>query len=262
MSVLISNIAAIVMPDADLGMAVPAIFFGAVGTAGQRCTSTRRLYLHRSVAPQVLEKLTGLYKKVQPGDPLDSNTLLGPLHATSALDIFDKAVSSLRNNSASILAGGSRPASIQSTPLEGGNFVQPVLAISSSPDPRASNEAGKMWRTETFAPILQVAEFDELEEAIAWNNAVPQGLSSSLWTRDVRHLGKWIGPEGSDCGIVNVCTPLLFMEPGSQQSLQVNVGTSGAEIGAAFGGNKVWGFVRLNEADRLTISFEEYWLGS
>ena len=205
-----TNIAAIVMPDADLGMAVPSIFFGAVGTAGQRCTSTRRLYLHKSIAPQVKEKLTGLYKKIQPGDPLESSTLLGPLHTTSALGMFDSAVSSLRNNKASILAGGSRPTSFQSAALEGGNFVQPVLVVPSSSDPRAPSELGKTWRTETFAPILQVAEFDELEEAIAWNNAVPQGLSSSLWTRDVRNLGKWIGPGGSDCGIVNVSTLVYF----------------------------------------------------
>lgn len=222
-------------------MAIPSVFFGAVGTAGQRCTSTRRLYLHKSIAPQVIERLTKLYRDIPPGDPLEPSTLLGPLHSSSSLEIFEKAVSSLWQNKASVLAGGCRPSSIQSTPLAKGNFVQPVLAVPSSPDSRESSEVGRMWRTETFAPILQVAEFDELEEAIAWNNGVPQGLSSSLWTRDIRHLGKWIGPEGSDCGIVNVCHSCSnFIIEGLLCRAQVNVGTSGAEIGAAFGGNKVW----------------------
>jgi aldehyde dehydrogenase family 7 member A1 len=214
-------LAAIVMPDADLSMAIPAIFFGAVGTAGQRCTSTRRLYLHRSIAPQVIEKLTSLYKNVRPGDPLEANTLLGPLHTKNATDLFNSTISSLRSANASVLAGGSHVTSLGS-PFTEGNFVQPVIAVPPHANPLVQDETGRMWRTETFAPILQVGEFDELEEAIKWNNAVPQGLSSSLWTRDMRNVGRWIGPEGSDCGIVNV-----------------NVGTSGAEIGAAFGGNKV-----------------------
>ena len=160
--------------------------------------------MHRSIAPQVLEKLTDLYKSIQPGDPLESSTLLGPLHTSSAIELFDNAVSSLRKNKATIIAGDGRPTFSQSSPLAKGNFVQPVLAVPSSSDPRVQSEVGSMWRTETFAPILQVAEFEELEEAISWNNAVPQGLSSSLWTKDIRHLGKWIGPTGSDCGIVNV----------------------------------------------------------
>lgn len=210
------------MPDADLSLAVPAIFFGAVGTAGQRCTSTRRLYLHRSIANPVLEKLQSLYTRIAPGDPLTQGTLLGPLHTQAAVKLFESSVASHRNTGADILVGGSLAAGLTNTHLARGNFVQPTIVIPKNSDPSAQTPAGSLWRTECFAPVLQVGLFDELEEAIAWNNSVPQGLSSSLWTRDMRNVGRWIGPEGSDAGIVNV-----------------NVGTSGAEIGAAFGGNKV-----------------------
>ncbi|KAI0251827.1 Aldehyde/histidinol dehydrogenase [Lactifluus subvellereus] len=224
------NNAAIVMLDADLSLAVPAVFFGSVGTAGQRCTSTRRLFLHRAIAPEFLSRLQNLYASLKPGDPLDAGTLLGPLHTRAALDIYDGAIAELRVAGADILAGGGRyDVADLPHPLDGGNFVRPTIAVPKaathshphphSPPPSAGSQ---LWATERFAPVLYAAVFDELEEAIAWNNAVPQGLSSSLWTRDVRHVGRWIGPAGSDAGIVNV-----------------NVGTSGAEIGAAFGGNKV-----------------------
>ncbi|KAF9530542.1 NAD-aldehyde dehydrogenase [Crepidotus variabilis] len=218
------NNASIVMPDADLSLAIPAVFFGAVGTAGQRCTSTRRLYLHRKVAPEVLERLQKLYKSVIPGDPLAADTLLGPLHTRSAIKTYLTAVDYLRSSGAEILTGGSK---YSEEALAPGNFVQPTIAIPKSPEPK-----DRIWSTETFAPVLNVAIFDELEQAIEWNNNVPQGLSSSLWTRDLRHLGKWMGPSGSDAGIVNV-----------------NVGTSGAEIGAAFGGNKSTGWGRESGGD-------------
>jgi aldehyde dehydrogenase family 7 protein A1 len=213
------NNASIIMPDADLSMAVSAVFFGAVGTAGQRCTSTRRLYLHRDIAPRFLDALQKLYASVRVGDPLVESTLLGPLHTRAAVGIYSNAVQRLRENGAQILTGGQR---YDQEGLRHGNFVQPTIAIPQTLDP-----LDPIWSTEIFAPILNVCIFDELEQAITWNNAVPQGLSSSLWTRDVRNLGKWIGPEGSDAGIVNV-----------------NVGTSGAEIGAAFGGNKSTGWGR------------------
>ncbi|KAI0922530.1 hypothetical protein AcV5_009478 [Taiwanofungus camphoratus] len=209
------NNASIIMPDADLSLAVPAVFFGAVGTAGQRCTSTRRLYLHRAIAASFLERLQSLYASVRPGDPLAPGTLLGPLHTRAAVGVYSSAVERLRATGAEILAGGGTYAAL-GAPLDGGNFVVPTIAV-----PRSVELADAVWRTETFAPVLCVGVFDALEEAIAWNNGVPQGLSSSLWTRDLRNVGKWIGPAGSDAGIVNV-----------------NVGTSGAEIGAAFGGNK------------------------
>lgn len=188
--------ASIVMPDADLLMAVPAVFFGAVGTAGQRCTSTRRLYLHREIAPRFLDALQKLYASLRVGDPLAEGTLLGPLHSRAAVGIYSDAVHRLRERGAQILTGGQK---CHQDHLRRGNFVQPTIAIPQSTDP-----GDVIWSTETFAPILSVAIFDELEQAIAWNNGVPQGLSSSLWTRDMRNIGKWIGPEGADTGIVNV----------------------------------------------------------
>ncbi|KDQ56899.1 hypothetical protein JAAARDRAFT_36372 [Jaapia argillacea MUCL 33604] len=218
------NNASVVMPDADLSVAVPSVFFGSIGTAGQRCTSTRRLYLHRKIASEFLELLQKMYGSIRVGDPLVSSTLLGPLHNTTGVNIFTDAVKHLRDSEANILTGGSR---YSETPFDKGNFVQPTIAIPKSVDP-----TDKIWSTETFAPVLCAAVFDELEEAIEWNNAVPQGLSSSLWTRDLRNMGKWIGPSGSDTGIVNV-----------------NVGTSGAEIGAAFGGNKSTGWGRESGGD-------------
>lgn len=185
------------MPDADLSMAVPAVFFGAVGTAGQRCTSTRRLYLHRDIAPRFLDALQKLYASVRVGDPLVASTLLGPLHTRTAVDTYSSAVKCLREKGAQILTGGQR---YDRDGLLQGNFVQPTIAIPKSIDPTDT-----IWSTETFAPVLNVGVFDDLEQAIGWNNAVPQGLSSSLWTRDMRNIGKWIGSEGSDAGIVNVC---------------------------------------------------------
>ncbi|OSX57392.1 hypothetical protein POSPLADRAFT_1174440 [Postia placenta MAD-698-R-SB12] len=222
------NNAVIVMPDADLSLAVPAVFFGAVGTAGQRCTSTRRLFLHRAIAPEFLSRLRALYASLLPGDPLAPSTLLGPLHTRAAVGVYSDAVARLQTVGAEILTGGARyDGAALGSPLDGGNFVQPTIAV-----PPTVDMGDAVWRTETFAPVLCVGVFDALEEAIAWNNGVPQGLSSSLWTRDLRNVGKWIGPAGSDAGIVNV-----------------NVGTSGAEIGAAFGGNKTTGWGRESGGD-------------
>lgn len=158
--------ASIVMPDADLSMAVPSVFFGAVGTAGQRCTSTRRLYLHRDIAPEFLERLRKLYDTVKPADPLVDSTLLGPLHSSAAVKIYNDTIDHLRSIDAEILTGGSR---YNDTPLDAGNFVQPTIAIPKSADP-----SGQIWSTETFAPILNAAIFENLEQAIEWNNAVPQ----------------------------------------------------------------------------------------
>ncbi|TFK53127.1 NAD-aldehyde dehydrogenase [Heliocybe sulcata] len=218
------NNAAVIMPDADMSLALPAVFFGAVGTAGQRCTSTRRLYLHRDIAPEFLGRLEKLYSSVRVGDPLAKDTLLGPLHTRSAIGIYQDALGYLRDAGAEIITGGER---YDAPPLDQGNFVKPTIAVPKSPDP-----SSRIWSTETFAPVLCAAVFDHVEQAIEWNNAVPQGLSSTLFTRDIRTIGKWIGPEGSDAGIVNV-----------------NVGTSGAEIGAAFGGNKSTGWGRESGGD-------------
>lgn len=153
------------MADADLSLAVPSVFFGAVGTAGQRCTSTRRLYLHRNIADEFLERLKKLYATVKPADPLAESTLLGPLHTRAACDNYDKAIHHLKSVGAEILTGGSRYYGA----LEAGNFVEPTIAIPKSPDTSHHH-----WKTETFAPILNAAIFDELEQAIEWNNAVPQ----------------------------------------------------------------------------------------
>jgi aldehyde dehydrogenase family 7 protein A1 len=231
--------AAIIMPDADLSLAVPAVFFGSVGTAGQRCTSTRRLYLHRAIASEFLTRLQALHASpaLHPGDPLDARTLLGPLHSRAALDIYDDTITELKEAGAQFLLdsrGQGRYDNLTS-PLDSGNFVRPTIAMipkqltsKSKFKPRAGSDAdadaGKaaaaaasaLWAKERFVPVLCVAEFEELEEAIAWNNAVPQGLSSSLWTRDVRHVGKWIGPAGSDTGIVNVSVLFLLLLVGRE----------------------------------------------
>ncbi|KNZ81047.1 Alpha-aminoadipic semialdehyde dehydrogenase [Termitomyces sp. J132] len=217
------NNASIVMADADLSLAVHSVFFGAV-------------------ASEFLERLQKLYADVKPGDPLVQGTLLGPLHSSAALQTYNNTIKHLRLIDAEILIGGYR---YTEAPLDAGNFVQPTIAI-----PKSVNPEEQIWSTETFAPILNIAIFDDLDEVIGWNNAVPQGLSSSLWTRDIRNLGKWIGPGGSDTGIVNV-----------------NVGTSGAEIGAAFGGNKSTGWGRESGGDAwkqyvrwsaCTINFSEH----
>ena len=191
------------MPDADLSLAVPAVFFGSVGTAGQRCTSTRRLYLHRTIAPEFLSRLQNLYSSLEPGDPLDARTLLGPLHTRAAVESYSSTIAALKSSDAQILVGGSRYDD-PNTAAAMGNFVRPTIAQPVSPQ-------GALWETERFAPVLLVAECEELEQAIKWNNEVPQGLSSSLWTRDIRNVGKWIGPAGSDAGIVNVRVFFSFL---------------------------------------------------
>lgn len=216
------------MPDADLSLALPSVLFSSVGTAGQRCTSTRRLYLHRSIANEFLERLQKAHKTVRMGDPLTKGTLLGPLHNEGAVGVYKQAIEAIKSSGGEIIAGGTTATTELLPPeLHQGHFVQPTIAI-----PKSPSTSQDIWRTETFAPVLNVALFDELDEAIEWNNAVPQGLSSSLWTRDIRNIGKWLGPGGSDAGIVNV-----------------NVGTSGAEIGAAFGGNKSTGWGRESGGD-------------
>lgn len=189
------------MPDAPMHIALPSILFSAVGTAGQRCTTTRRLYLHRSIASSFIERLQRAYETVRIGDPLVSETLLGPLHTRTAVNNYEAAVAAVRSAGGEILAGGALHTP-KSSELKNGNYVLPTIAVPASSDPKQ-----EIWSKETFAPVLNVAIFDELEQAIAWNNAVPQGLSSSLWTRDLRNVGKWIGPEGSDTGIVNVRRP-------------------------------------------------------
>jgi len=213
------NNAIIVMDDADLEMAVRGITFGAVGTAGQRCTSTRRIFAQRGIAAKLTERLTKAYATVTIGDPLAEGTLLGPLHTKHSVAAYEKAVAAAKAQGGVVLCGGKsldRP----------GNFVEPTIVKA----PKQA-EFPIAWE-ETFAPILYVFEVDSLDEAIAANNAVTQGLSSAVYTDSLRAAEQFLSPAGSDCGIANV-----------------NIGTSGAEIGGAFGGEKDTGGGRESGSD-------------
>ncbi len=201
------NNAVIVTPNADLDLAVRAILFAAVGTAGQRCTTLRRLIVHRSIADTLVQRLVDAYRQVRIGDPLDDNTLMGPLINAQAVERMMAALEEAKAASGEVVYGG-RP-----RPDIGPNFVEPTIVRMPAQAPIVCEE--------TFAPILYVLEYTTLEEAIALNNGVPQGLSSAIFTNDLREAETFLSPEGSDCGIANV-----------------NIGTSGAEIGGAFGGEK------------------------
>lgn len=216
------NNASVVLPDANLKMAVPSVLFSALGTAGQRCTTTRRLFLHDDIADEFLTSLVTAYKSAskRTGNPLAGETLIGPLHTKDAVAKFEAAVAEAQEQGGEVLVGGAQWSATDAS-LEGGNWVQPTIIRF-----RDVSKAKVMHR-ETFAPILYVATFSTLEHAIELNNAVPQGLSSSLFTKDITSAFKWLGPAGSDCGIVNV-----------------NGSTSGAEIGLPFGGNKSTGWGR------------------
>ncbi len=206
---LSGNNAIIVDHDADPGLALPSIVFGAVGTAGQRCTTTRRLIVHRSREQELVSSLAAAYAQVKVGDPLEPSTLMGPLVDADAVRAFEATVAAAIAEGAELVCGGKR--------IEGaGHFVQPTIL-------RARNDMACVQQ-ETFAPILYVMPFDTLEEGIAMNNASRFGLSSALFTRDLRSAERWLSAAGSDCGIANV-----------------NIGTSGAEIGGAFGGEKETG---------------------
>jgi aldehyde dehydrogenase (NAD+) len=214
------NNAIIVDQTADLSLALPAIVFGAVGTAGQRCTTTRRLFVHRAIFDEVVGKVVAAYRQVEGriGDPTDPKTLMGPLNDPSAVRGYLDAIERAKAAGGTVLTGGAaldRP----------GNFVLPTVIGGLSND-------CEVVQSETFAPILYVMPFDTLEQAIALQNAVPQGLSSSIFTTDVRAAERFLSAAGSDCGIANV-----------------NIGTSGAEIGGAFGGEKETGGGRESGSD-------------
>ncbi len=212
------NNAVVVLDDADLDLALRAVLFGAVGTAGQRCTSTRRLILQRGIAAPFVERLARAYASVRIGDPLDEATLMGPLVSSEAVAAHREGLEEIRRQGGEVVYGGrvldDRP----------GFFVEPAIV--------RSKATMAICRDEIFSPILHVFEVDTLEEAIALNNDVPQGLSSSLFTTDLRLAERWLSAVGSDCGIANV-----------------NVGTSGAEIGGAFGGEKATGGGRQAGSD-------------
>jgi aldehyde dehydrogenase (NAD+) len=195
------------------------VVFGAVGTAGQRCTSTRRVFAQRGVMPKLVERLRSAYRTVRMGDPLADGTLMGPLVSRDAVDRYRAAVAAARAQGGEVLCGGApvdRP----------GFFVEPTLVKAP-----AQAKFPVAWE-ETFAPILYLFEVSDLDEAIAAHNAVPQGLSSAIFTESGRAAERFLSAAGSDCGIANV-----------------NLGTSGAEIGGAFGGEKDTGGGRESGSD-------------
>ncbi|RMH71751.1 MAG: aldehyde dehydrogenase family protein [Gemmatimonadetes bacterium] len=212
------NNAIIVTPAADMEMAVRAILFGAVGTAGQRCTSTRRIIVHESIEQELVDKLVAAYKQVTIGNPLEEGTLMGPLVADYAVDDMMAAIERIKAEGGEIVYGGEK------LDHPGGCYVTPCIA-------RAKNEF-EIVQEETFAPILYIIKYSDFDEALALHNGVPQGLSSAIFTNDVREAHKFLSEVGSDCGIANV-----------------NIGTSGAEIGGAFGGEKDTGGGRESGSD-------------
>ena len=212
------NNAIIVHEDADLDLVTRAVLFGAVGTAGQRCTSTRRLIVHKSITSALLDRLKSAYAQVKLGDPLAEGTLVGPLVTPQAVERYTAAIGQAVADGGEVICGG------RARPDAGPNFVEP--AIIRMP-----------WQTEivkreTFAPILYVVEYEALDHAIHLHNEVPQGLSSAIFTNSLRVSEQFLSAAGSDCGIANV-----------------NIGTSGAEIGGAFGGEKDTGGGRESGSD-------------
>jgi aldehyde dehydrogenase (NAD+) len=212
------NNACIVTEDADMELAARGIVFGAIGTCGQRCTSTRRLIAHASIVDDLTDRLIKAYQSATIGDPLDENTLVGPLVSEQSAEAFLAALDQAKKQGGEVLIGGEkldRP----------GNFVTPAIV-------RAPKGEFPIAREETFGPILYVFDYETLEEAIDMHNDVDQGLSSAIFTGGVRSAERFLSPAGSDCGIANV-----------------NLGTSGAEIGGAFGGEKDTGGGRESGSD-------------
>jgi aldehyde dehydrogenase (NAD+) len=199
----------IVAPSADLDLAVRAITFAAAGTAGQRCTTLRRIFVHESVYPKLIQSLAKVYASLPVGDPLKEGTLVGPLIDAAAFESMQAALDEARREGGKV-HGGER---VAVRGREGGYYARPALVEM----PRQ----GALMHRETFAPVLYAVPYRSLDEAIAWHNAVPQGLASSIFTSDLREAERFMSAAGSDCGIVNV-----------------NIGPSGAEIGGAFGGEK------------------------
>ncbi len=210
----------IVTGSARLELALRAILFSAVGTAGQRCTSLRRLFVHRSVHAELSERLAAAYASVTVGDPRDELTLMGPLIDAAAMAAMRAALGEAAGCGAEVLGG----ASVLAERFPDAAYVTPALVL--------LERQVEVVRRETFAPILYVMPYEELDEAIAWQNDVEQGLSSSIFTSDLREAERFLSVGGSDCGIANV-----------------NVGPSGAEIGGAFGGEKATGGGRESGSD-------------
>ncbi|MCJ8299015.1 MAG: aldehyde dehydrogenase family protein, partial [Pseudomonadales bacterium] len=218
------NNAIIVAPSADLNIAFQGILFGAVGTCGQRCTSTRRIFVHSDVYDELVPKLKRAYGQIKIGDPLDENVLVGPLIDQQAYDNMQSALRVASKNGG-LITGGERTLEQQ---YRNGYYVKPALV-----EMQGSVDNVQL---ETFAPILYVFKYTDLDEAIARQNDVPQGLSSAIFTRDVLEAEIFTSENGSDCGIANV-----------------NIGTSGAEIGGAFGGEKETGGGRESGSDAWKV---------
>lgn len=212
------NNAIVVTEHADLELAVPGIVFGSVGTAGQRCTSTRRIIGHKSMTSTLIDRLARAYAQVPIGDPIDDGTLMGPLVTVDAVDDMMQAIEQAKAEGGEIVSGGKH------RPDLGPNFVEPTII-------RMPAQSAIVKR-ETFAPVLYVLEYETLDEAIDLHNDVPQGLSSAIFTDSLREAERFLSATGSDCGIANV-----------------NIGTSGAEIGGAFGGEKETGGGRESGSD-------------
>ncbi len=213
------NNAVIVDKSANLDLTVKAVTFAAVGTAGQRCTTTRRLIVHESIVDDVVARLKRAYATIRIGDPLKEGTLVGPLITPAAVTGFEHAIKAAIEQGGTLVCGGKRIAGP-------GNFVEPAIVRAPASNRLAISDV------ETFAPILYVFTFKTVAEAIAMNNGVEQGLSSAIFTDSVRSSEAFLSPWGSDCGIANV-----------------NIGTSGAEIGGAFGGEKETGGGRESGSD-------------
>jgi aldehyde dehydrogenase (NAD+) len=212
------NNAIVVTDDADIELAVRAILFGAVGTAGQRCTSTRRIIMHKDIGETLSQKLVSAYAQVRIGDPLHEDTLMGPLVTADAVEEMFEALERAKADGGEILTGG------KMLPELGPNFVEPTIVKMPAQT--------EIVKEETFAPILYMLEYDDLDEALHLHNDVPQGLSSSIFSTNMQTIETFLSCRGSDCGIANV-----------------NIGTSGAEIGGAFGGEKETGGGRESGSD-------------
>jgi aldehyde dehydrogenase (NAD+) len=215
------NNAAIIAPSADLDLTVRGIVFSAAGTAGQRCTSLRRVIAHSSIADELVARLKAAYETLPIGSPLDSGTLVGPLIDQAAYDGYTAALAKAQANGGELVAGGAR---VLADAAPDAYYVQPALV-------RMPTQS-EIVQAETFAPILYLLSYDDFDEALAMHNDVPQGLSSSIFTLNVREAERFLSADGSDCGIANV-----------------NIGPSGAEIGGAFGGEKETGGGRESGSD-------------
>ncbi len=215
------NNAILVTPDADLEMALRAVVFGAVGTCGQRCTSTRRIIIHNSIYETFKEKLVSVYKNIRIGNSMDPSILVGPLIDKEASDVFIEAIGKVKNEGGKIIYGGSV--------LEGGKYASGCYVV---PCIAEVENHFDIVQEETFAPLLYLIKYNTIEEAIEIHNDVPQGLSSAMFSTNILETEKFLSHEGSDCGIANI-----------------NIGTSGAEIGGAFGGEKDTGGGRESGSD-------------